>query len=344
MKPEISICIPNYNNEKYLEQSILSAINQDYKNVEIIFVDDCSTDNSFLIAKKYSNKINIYQNEQNLGQAKNTNKAISLAKADFVVILHSDDQLLKNFCSTLLPLIKNNPNVVMAVGERQETDETNEIERITPFYNTDCLIPGEKQAKVFMMMSFLPCQVLFRKKTFFESGLVNERHIINLDGLLWFQLSLLGDVSYTRKDVSIYRMHQENTTSTYNKTLNHMLEYYITLSEMFKLAKGRKYLEQYFNDAEKRVGTLTLRYLTDVLRKKDYPLAKQYLKLAEVFNKDIIYNDEYIKINSMINTSNKEIDDKEIDEYINSLNKRDFSYKPPEGSILRSNYEPSNIK
>lgn len=344
MKPEISICIPNYNNEKYLEQSILSAINQDYKNVEIIFVDDCSTDNSFLIAKKYSNKINIYQNEQNLGQAKNTNKAISLAKADFVVILHSDDQLLKNFCSTLLPLIKNNPNVVMAVGERQETDETNEIERITPFYNTDCLIPGEKQAKVFMMMSFLPCQVLFRKKTFFESGLVNERHIINLDGLLWFQLSLLGDVSYTRKEVSIYRMHQENTTSTYNKTLNHMLEYYITLSEMFKLAKGRKYLEQYFNDAEKRVGTLTLRYLTDVLRKKDYPLAKQYLKLAEVFNKDIIYNDEYIKINSMINTSNKEIDDKEIDEYINSLNKRDFSYKPPEGSILRSNYEPSNIK
>lgn len=335
MKSKISICIPNYNNEKYLDICIQSALNQEYENTEIIFIDDASTDKSLEIANRYSEKIKVYKNDTNLGQANNTNRAISLSSGDFIVILHSDDQLFPTFCKTLIPLIESSPNIVMAVGERQETDETGEIEKITPFYNTDCTISGEKQAKVFMMMSFLPCQVLFRKKTFFDSGMINERHIINLDGLLWFQLSLHGDVAYTKNEVSIYRIHQENTTSTYNKTLNHMIEYYTTLSEMFKLAKGREYLEQYFSQAEKRVAVLTLRYLKDILKNKDFKLAKQYLKLAEVFDEEIIKNSEYMEIYKILNSTEKKRELKILN-FLKNSSKRKFSYDPPEGSIIKA--------
>ena len=60
--PKISICIPNYNNSKYLKNCIQSAVDQNYPNKEIIFVDDNSTDNSLEIAEKYSDTIRIFKN------------------------------------------------------------------------------------------------------------------------------------------------------------------------------------------------------------------------------------------------------------------------------------------
>ena len=331
--PLVSICIPNYNNAKYLDQCIQSALNINYDNYEIILVDDCSTDNSIEIAKEYSSRIKIYENDKNIGQPKNTNKSVNMSNGKYIVILHSDDQLLPNFCNKLVPLIDNNENVVMAVGERQETNETNVTYNITPFYNVNCIVPGEKQAKVFMMMSFLPCQVLFKKSIFIDSGQVNERHIVNLDGLLWFQISLYGDVAYIQDEVSIYRIHQDNTTSAYNKTINHMMEYYNTLSEMFKLAKGRNYIEQFFNDAEKRVASLTIRYCNDVMKNKNYDLAKQYLRLAQAFDPLIVDDKLYKLIKYSLES--------EIDEPFNIYNKlissislkRVNSYTPPDGFI-----------
>lgn len=335
--PLLSICIPNYNNAEYLQRCLESAINLNYINREIIFIDDNSMDDSFNIALKYSNDIQIYKNDRNLGQAKNTNKAVDLSKGKYVVILHSDDELLSNFADKLIPLLEDNINAVMAVGERKESYEIGKVESISPFYNIECIVPGEMQAKVFMMTSFLPCQVIFRKDIFVESGWVNERHIVNLDGLLWFQLSLFGDLIYIQDEVCIYRIHENNTTSKYNKTINHMMEYYVTLSEMFKLAKGRKYLENNFNIAEKKVATLTLRYCMDVIRNKDFDLAKQYLRLAKVFDINIEENDLYIKLeNFLFNTNSKSLE--EFYSEIKQNSKRNFSYDPPCGyKEIRSN-------
>src|SRR4030042_4895495 len=110
-KPLISICIPNYNNAKYLDVCIQSALNQIYSNKEIIFVDDCSSDESLNIAKKYSAKIKIHVNSSNIGQPKNTNKCVKLSKGKYLVILHSDDLLLPDFASKLEPLLEKNLNI-----------------------------------------------------------------------------------------------------------------------------------------------------------------------------------------------------------------------------------------
>ncbi len=331
--PLVSICIPNYNNGKYLDSCVASALSQEYSNIEVILVDDNSTDNSLEIAKKYESNVTIIKNINNLGQPKNTNKVVNLASGEFVVILHSDDQLLPNFCTALVPLLCRYPNAVMAVGERKETDESGIAHSITPFYSVDCVIPGEKQAKVFLMMSFLPCQVLFRKNRFVESGQINERHIVNLDGLLWFQMSLLGDVIYIRDELSVYRIHKNNITSEYNKKINHMMEYYGTMSEMFDMAKGRPYLEFYFKDAQKRVALLTIRYCHEVIKNKNYELAKQYIALARVFDEDIVNDKMYKLIKYSLES---ELDDP-VKVYESLMVKTDIrrmtSYEPPEGFV-----------
>ncbi len=332
-KPLVSICIPNYNNAKYLDMCITSALNQTYSNIEIIFVDNNSSDESLCIANKYQDKINIYVNEKNIGQPKNTNKCIELSRGKYLVVLHSDDLLLPKFAAKLVPILEEYSNVGIVVGERLITDENNNHRKITPFYNTNCIIPGIRQAKVFMMTSFLPCQVLVRREIMEKIGGVEERHIVNLDGLLWFKCALVSDVAYIQEEVAIYRIHGEQTTAKYNRTIKHMMEYYITLSEMFKLAKNIPYLEQHFNVAVKRVGELTLRYGQDVIENKNYDLSRRYLALATVFDPEIVNDEKYKIFKECLDSLDpykaylKLVREKEP-KY------RDFSYSPPEGSLL----------
>ncbi len=331
-KPLVSICIPNYNNGRYLDACIQSALDQEYSNTEIIFIDDHSSDKSFQIAMKYSDKIQIHFNSENLGQPENTNKCVKLSKGEYFVILHSDDRLLPCFFSKLLPLLQKNPKVGMAVGERIISDENDKQTKITPFYDNAYIIPGIKQAKIFMMTSFLPCQVLLRKNVFYKVGGVDLNHIVNLDGLLWFKCALEGDVAYIQDAVSIYRIHKDQTTAHYNKTIDHMIEYYVTLKKMFSFGEKIPYLKPYFKEAEKRVAELTVRYCHDVMKNRDYNLARRYLALATAFNLKIKDNNEYQKIKSCLDSG------KPTHEVYSSLfdtNKqrdRGFSYTPPDGA------------
>ena len=90
--PLISVILPTYNGEKYLAETLESVLNQTYKNLEIIITDDCSTDRTVEIVKSYNDeRIKLYVNEKNLGIANNTNKALSLATGEFIMMQDHDD-------------------------------------------------------------------------------------------------------------------------------------------------------------------------------------------------------------------------------------------------------------
>ena len=92
--PLISIITPNYNNSKYISETINSVLAQTYVNWEMIIIDDCSTDDSYEIAKKYSNndiRIKVYRMDHNEGSALCRNKAIELSQGEYLAFLDSDD-------------------------------------------------------------------------------------------------------------------------------------------------------------------------------------------------------------------------------------------------------------
>ena len=102
--PKISIIIPNYNNEKYLNRCIDSAINQIYKETEIICVDDKSTDNSVSILTKYAkldDRIKLILLKENAGVSNARNEALKACTGDYVCFLDSDDYIEPNFCTEL---------------------------------------------------------------------------------------------------------------------------------------------------------------------------------------------------------------------------------------------------
>lgn len=90
----VSVIVPNYNCEKYIEETLNSILNQTYKNIEIIVIDDCSNDKSFEIALDYSQKhsnIIVEKLEKNSGAATARNRGIELANGKYIAFLDSDD-------------------------------------------------------------------------------------------------------------------------------------------------------------------------------------------------------------------------------------------------------------
>lgn len=91
---KVSVIIPCYNVGKFVKEAMLSVINQTYSSLEIICIDDCSTDNTLAVLKELSqidNRIFLYQNEQNLGLVATLNKLVKLSNCDLLIRMDPDD-------------------------------------------------------------------------------------------------------------------------------------------------------------------------------------------------------------------------------------------------------------
>ena len=110
MEPLVSIITPVYNSEEYLEETILSVINQTYKNWELLLIDDYSTDNSYKIIEKYltDERIKYLRNERNSGPAITRNVGLEKSKGEYIAFLDSDDIWAKNKLELQIDYMKKN--------------------------------------------------------------------------------------------------------------------------------------------------------------------------------------------------------------------------------------------
>lgn len=125
-KEKISVIVPCYNVEKFVEKCIDSLINQTYDNIEIIAIDDQSKDNTFEVLKKlkekYGEKITLYQNEKNKGLAYTRNFGVSKANGKYVGFIDSDDYIDPHYYEVLVEKIINE-KADLVVNDIQLVDE-----------------------------------------------------------------------------------------------------------------------------------------------------------------------------------------------------------------------------
>mgnify|MGYP003468868641 CR=1 FL=1 len=114
-QPRVSVIIPVYNGEKYLKEAIDSALNQTYDNIEIIVVNDGSTDDSLSICEYYKQRypLTIVVNKENGGLSDARNVGTAVAHGDYIFYLDSDDWLAPNALTSLYDMaIKYDSDVV----------------------------------------------------------------------------------------------------------------------------------------------------------------------------------------------------------------------------------------
>lgn len=112
MGEKITILVAVYNTEKYLRECLDSLINQTYKNLQIICIDDASTDGSLNILQEYAqkdNRILVLQNEINSGQSKTRNHGLKYADGDYITFVDSDDFIAPDTFENIINVFKNNP-------------------------------------------------------------------------------------------------------------------------------------------------------------------------------------------------------------------------------------------
>lgn len=117
MNTLVSILIPVFNREHLVGESIESALNQTYRNIEVIVVDNCSTDNTWQVLQQYASsddRIRLFRNKENIGPVLNWKRCVNEAKGEYVKILFSDDLISSNYIEENLKLFNRDVAFVLS--------------------------------------------------------------------------------------------------------------------------------------------------------------------------------------------------------------------------------------
>src|SRR5579885_2801948 len=107
MAKRVSVIVPSYNHASFLRECLQSALDQDYSDLEVVVVDDCSSDNSLEIARSIQDpRLQVHKNERNLGAYGTQNRALEMATGDYIAILNSDDVWRKGKLSKQVALLE----------------------------------------------------------------------------------------------------------------------------------------------------------------------------------------------------------------------------------------------
>ncbi|MBE9211561.1 glycosyltransferase family 2 protein [Plectonema cf. radiosum LEGE 06105] len=125
----VSVIVPVYNRSIYLKQAIQSALNQTYKNIEIIVSDDCSPESPQAIVESFDDSRIIFRrNQENLGVASNIISAVKVARGKYIASLNDDDIWNDNFLEKLVPQLDNNHDLVLGFCDHYIIDENSNID------------------------------------------------------------------------------------------------------------------------------------------------------------------------------------------------------------------------
>lgn len=245
---KISVIVPVYNSEKKLDKCLLSIVNQTYKNIEIIVINDGSKDNSLKIINKYKklypDKIKVYSWE-NHGIGMSRNKGICLATGDYIGFVDSDDYIELNMYEELINLVKINKADVGICNLRKYND-LDSIKDFSYSYSKN-IFSLPKDHEMINIIEFGPCNKLFKKELF-----NNLKFSIKykFEDLIPVFIAILNakKVVISNKALYNYYINDSGETQTINKR---NLDMYYVLKELLDYLKPYKDNYDFWSSLEK---------------------------------------------------------------------------------------------
>ena len=232
MNPKVSIIIPNYNHETFLQQRLDTVFNQTYQDFEVILLDDASTDGSIKLLETYKSHYKVSHlviNTVNSGSPfKQWQKGIGLAKGSYIWIAESDDYSDLNFLKYTVNQLLNGADICYTQSQDVDSSGTHLKSRLSytaqfqpNIWEQDFVIDGSVfNETYFIVKNVIPnaSAVIFKrelvKEIIFDNVLLNMR--LCGDWLFWLQLTQNNRIAYLSMPLNYFRYH-ESSTRVHNK-------------------------------------------------------------------------------------------------------------------------------
>lgn len=229
----VSILIPVYNREKLIEETVQSALNQTYMNIEIIIVDNKSTDKTWEVLQKLASqddRIKIFQNETNIGPVRNWKRCIDEASGEYGKVLWSDDLIAPEFLDKTVSYLENEDVGFVFTGTEIFVDGTNKRTSLfflekSGLYDSEIYLQ-EVLFKGKWRFPASPGCAIFRLKDLKENLLVNipnkvqsdfSMHAIGNDLLIYlFTANKYKLFAHVNEKLSFFREHKNSISTNAN--------------------------------------------------------------------------------------------------------------------------------
>lgn len=198
--PLVSIITPSFNQARYLEDTIRSVLEQDYRNLEYLIVDGASIDGSPDVIKKYEDRLSWWISEKDSGQAEAINKGLSRARGEILAWLNSDDTYLPGAISAVVRTFEDNPDVVLVYGNMLAVDEKGETINIFRYNQLNL-----EELLCFQIIG--QPAVFFRRSALEKAGDLDATYHFFLDHHLWLRIALQGRILHVDEIWAAARYH-----------------------------------------------------------------------------------------------------------------------------------------
>ena len=341
-KPLVSVLIHNYNYGRYLRQCLESVTAQSYDNIEIIFSDNASTDESWDIALEfagsYPGMMTIIRNRRNFGPGSNLGNCYANINGKYFCVLCSDDAFRPDFVEKCVDALEAHPDAGFAMVHRAIMDGHGSLFEEPPFYNQSCVIPGPEQAAVYMMAAVNPSISQIMYSQIYSIGILPIENILSRwfgQRILDFGLCCEFSMVYLKEPLLYHRVHESSDSSGIASSLVEIFAQYILPHQFCEIAAGKgnmsKTLER-LPQALEKLGSLCLRYCVRALGMRDERCAFRYFHLAAAILPEIVNDPVYMKLQTYwaadVSEKSRIVESLEA---IDNLTTRSISYDPPPG-------------
>ncbi len=234
----VSILLCTYNGEDYIKEQITSILNQSYENFELLIIDDCSTDHTFAICEKYEKEhsnISLFKNKINLGINKNFEKAISLAKGEYLAFADQDDVWRIDKIEILLKLIQSSAAILVYCNSEMINENGESTNTASTDHNV--FVKGNNSKQLILYNTVSGHQMLFKKEL--------VKHILPLPKKFWYDwwiayiATAKFSIHFTEKKLVKYRIHQNSFVQSKKKNkTNRKTKIKVIISNLKSLYKS----------------------------------------------------------------------------------------------------------
>ena len=223
---KVSIITPSYNQAQYLEETILSVLNQTYSNIEYIVIDGGSTDGSVDIIQRYAHRIKYWCSEKDAGQADAINKGFHHATGDLICWVNSDDILYATFVEERVHQFKQHPDIDMIYGDVEQGVDL-QHKRLRCGAKTDF------EEMLLTLNVPIPQQSAMWRKTILKNvGYLQPQWYVLLDREFFMRIAEKGRLLYVSGALAFFRNHEQSkSVKEWGRWADEMETYYLQLFE-----------------------------------------------------------------------------------------------------------------